>query len=250
MSNSGATAVAEPVAKGPPQVVTPAPKDVRGEELVRVYVWDVVVRITHWAIALSIVSLSVTGIYIGWPFLIVAEGTGPFVMGWMKVIHFYSAIVFSLAVAARLWWMLVGPKYAKWWNFVPLDRERQKGFIGTLLFYGLIKRTPPPFVGHNPVAGAAYAAVYGLEVIMILTGFALYSMSADVGSYMRFWDFLLPLFGGAQITRWIHHVVMWLLLGFVIQHVYSGILVAHVEKNGTMDSIISGYKWFKRKDVR
>ena len=35
------------------------------------------------------------------------------------------------------------------------------------------------------------------------------------------------------MARWIHHVVMWLLLGFTVHHVYSAVLVAIIEKNGT-----------------
>ena len=40
--------------------------------LVCTYVWQIPVRITHWLIALSIVVLSVTGLYIGHPFMTVA----------------------------------------------------------------------------------------------------------------------------------------------------------------------------------
>ena len=35
------------------------------------------------------------------------------------------------------------------------------------------------------------------------------------------------------MARWIHHIVMWLLLGFTVHHVYSAVLVAIIEKNGT-----------------
>jgi Ni/Fe-hydrogenase 1 B-type cytochrome subunit len=84
---------------------------------------------------------------------------------------------------------------------------------------------------------------------MIATGFALYSASARVGSPMRLFQFLVPLFGGLQPARWIHHVVMWLLLGFMVHHVYSGILMSQVEANGTMESIFSGYKFVPRQDV-
>ena len=41
---------------------------------------------------------------------------------------------------------------------------------------------------------------------------------------------------------------MWLLLGFTVHHVYSAILVASIEKNGTIDSIFAGYKWVPRRD--
>ena len=44
--------------------------------IVRVYVWEVPVRVTHWLIALSIIVLSVTGLYIGRPFMTVPGPAG------------------------------------------------------------------------------------------------------------------------------------------------------------------------------
>ena len=38
-------------------------------EVERVYVWDLVVRMTHWIIMLTTFILAVTGIYIGRPYL-------------------------------------------------------------------------------------------------------------------------------------------------------------------------------------
>lgn len=221
-----------------------------GNEVVPVYVWDLVVRWTHWLIVLALVALSVTGIYIGNPFGIAGAQPGTsFLMGWMRAVHFYSAIVFTIAVASRILWMFVGPGMARWRQFIPVDRDRRNGFVGTIKFYLFMRRTPPPFVGHNPVAGAAYTLVFGLYLVAILTGFALLSTSASVGSPTRWFGFLLPLFGGTGLARWIHHVVMWLLIGFAIHHVYSGLLVAIVERNGTMDSIFSGWKWLPRHDL-
>jgi Ni,Fe-hydrogenase I cytochrome b subunit len=59
-----------------------------------------------------------------------------------------------------------------------------------------------------------------------------------------------PLLGGLSIVRWVHHVVMWLLLGFMVHHVYSGVLMSTVEANGTMESIFSGYKFVPREDLQ
>ena len=221
-----------------------------GSEVVPVYVWDLVVRWTHWLIVLSMAVLSVTGIYIGNPFGVAgAEPGTSFLMGWMRVVHSYSAIVFTLAVLARILWMFLGPGMARWRQFLPADRDRRKGFVGTLEFYLFMRPAPPPFVGHNPVAGAAYTLVFALYLVMIGTGFALLSTSAGVGSPRAWLGFLVPLFGGTGLARWIHHVVMWLLIGFAIHHVYSGLLVSIVERNGTMDSIFSGWKWFPRHDL-
>jgi Ni/Fe-hydrogenase 1 B-type cytochrome subunit len=74
----------------------------------------------------------------------------------------------------------------------------------------------------------------------------MYAPSAEVGSPLRLFASLAPLFGGFQVARWIHHVVMWLLLGFTVHHVYSAVLMASIEKDGTMDSIFVGYKWVPR----
>jgi len=212
-------------------------------ELVRVYVWDVVVRVTHWLIVLSILALSATGLYVGRPFTIHSGPASPhFFMGWIRVIHFYTAIVFTLAVLARVVWMFIGPPWARWNELLPVSRERQKGLLKTLEFYLMVFRKPPDYVGHNPLAGASYGFIFGLMLLEIATGAALYGASATT-SFMHVFAGLLPWLGGAQIARWIHHGVMWLLLGFMVHHVYSAILTSIVEKNGELDSIFSGHKF-------
>jgi Ni/Fe-hydrogenase 1 B-type cytochrome subunit len=42
---------------------------------------------------------------------------------------------------------------------------------------------------------------------------------------------------------------MWAILGFVIHHVYSALLVDHVERNGLMSSIFTGFKFVTRQEV-
>jgi Ni/Fe-hydrogenase 1 B-type cytochrome subunit len=221
------------------------------EMIRRSYVWDALVRATHWLIALSIVVLSVTGIYIGNPFI---EVSGPashrFVMGWMKAVHFYTAIVFTLSVLGRIVWMFTGPPHARWKNFIPVSRERRQEFVGTLRFYLFALQKPPEAEGHNPVAGLAYLFVFMLYLVMIATGLGLYAIDADISSPLRHLDAFLPMFGGAAGARWIHHVAMWLLIGFAVHHIYSAALVSFVEKNGEIDSIVSGYKWLPRKDEK
>jgi Ni/Fe-hydrogenase 1 B-type cytochrome subunit len=49
--------------------------------------------------------------------------------------------------------------------------------------------------------------------------------------------------------RLIHHLVMWVILAFMIHHVYSALLVDHWERNGLMSSIFSGYKFVTRGEI-
>jgi Ni/Fe-hydrogenase 1 B-type cytochrome subunit len=217
------------------------------EELEARYVWDLVVRISHWLIVFSMVVLVFTGLDMSRPFL----GGGKFVTGWVKVVHYYAAIVFSLAVAARIAWMFLGPRAIGWRQFVPITKARRHDLIETAKFYMLINSRPPVSVGHNPLAGLSYIFVFSLYVLMTLTGFALYSVSAYT-SYMKAWGVLLPLFGGAQGARWLHHATMWVLILFVIFHISAALLTSRAEKNGVLDSIFSGYKFLpkgKKDDV-
>ncbi len=217
---------------------------------VRIYVWEVPVRAAHWLIALSMVVLSVTGIYIGRPFLVVAGPAGQhFVMGTMRVVHFYAAMVFSLAILMRLIWMFRGNRFARWDKLLPGDQRRLRGLWPTFKFYVFALRKPPGFAGHNPLAGIAYSLVFCLYGVMIASGLGLHAMSAAVDSPMRHFSVLLGLFGGAQTARFIHHIVMWLLIGFVAHHVYSAVMMSQIEQNATMESIFTGYKFIPRVDL-
>jgi Ni/Fe-hydrogenase 1 B-type cytochrome subunit len=222
----------------------------RPGELVRVYVWEWPVRLTHWLTAYSIFILACTGFYIGRPFIVASGPAGQhFVMGWVKTIHSYVAIVFALSVISRILWMFMGNTYARWDKFVPVERRRLAGLVQSLRYYFFQLRQPPGFVGHNPLAGFTYLFVFLLYFMMITTGLALYSASASVSSPFRLFHFLLPLWGGAQTARWFHHVGMWLILGFAVHHVYSAVLMSQVEARGTVESMASGYKFVPCEDL-
>ena len=224
--------------------------DAASSELTSVYVWEIPVRITHWLIALTLVILSITGFYIGRPFMSVPGPAGAsFVMGWMKVIHAYAAWTFIAAVVVRVIWMFTGNKYAHWDKFIALNRTRRRGFMPVVAFYTFFRDKPPAYVGHNPVAASAYSLVFGLYFLAIATGLVMRGASADVGSLMAWFGSFAPWVGGLQMARWIHHVVMWLLLGFAVHHVYSAWLMSIVDADGTMDSIFSGYKWVQRRHL-
>ena len=233
----------EPVTKPPLTACRPG-------ELVRVYVWQWPVRLTHWLTAYSILILAVTGYYMGHPFVIVSGPAGQhFVMGWVKTIHFFTAIVFALSVVTRVLWMFMGNRYATWDKFIPVEKRRLTGLWDSLRYYLFQLRQPPGFVGHNPLAGFTYLFVFLIYFLMVTTGLALYNVNAPVGSAFRGFHFLLPLWGGAQTARLFHHIGMWMLLAFAVHHVYSAVLMSQVEARGTVESMASGYKFVPCEDL-
>jgi Ni/Fe-hydrogenase 1 B-type cytochrome subunit len=213
------------------------------EPLERIYVWEWPVRLSHWLIGGSMVVLATTGIYIGNPFLQVSgQATWHFAMGTIKSIHFVAAMLFAVSVLARILWMFTGNVYARWHQFLPVTARRIRGIWQTFAFYTFLRRDSPAHVGHNPLAGATYTIVFCLYTLMIVTGLALASASAHIGSMLHAFGFLIPWLGGLQLARFLHHIGMWLLVGFVAHHVWSAVLVDLVEKSGEIDSIFSGYK--------
>jgi Ni/Fe-hydrogenase 1 B-type cytochrome subunit len=221
-----------------------APKIVKAAEPpARVYIWELPVRITHWLIFFSILILAATGYYLGHPFIAVS---GPprnhFVMGTIRVIHLYTAIVFSLAVFVRVYWMFAGNRYARWSEMVPASRRRLHTLWQAIRFYTYVRRDPEPYLGHSGLAGLAYAIVFLIYFLMILTGLTLYTVYAPTGSPFQLFRFLIPVFGGLQGAHLLHHIGMWLLLIFVVHHVYSAVLFSFTQKSGIIDSIFSGYK--------
>ena len=219
-------------------------------ELVRVYVWEWPVRMTHWCTAYAILVLAVTGYYIGHPYVVVSGPAGDhFVMGWFKTVHFYAATVFALSVVSRILWMFLGNRFSRWDKFVPVTRPRLAGLFASLRYYLFQLRQPPGFVGHNPLAGFTYLFVFALFLLMMATGLGLYSVSAHVHSPFRAFSFLLPLVGGPQSARLLHHVGMWAILAFAVHHVYSAVLMSQVEARGTVESMASGYKFVPCEDL-
>jgi Ni/Fe-hydrogenase 1 B-type cytochrome subunit len=212
------------------------------------YVWQWPVRITHWVNVISIVVLSITGYFIGAPFM-QASDSSLYYMGTVRAIHFGFAYAFAISVLARIIWMFVGNRYSSWREFFPWATVAGwKRIIATFRYYTFLSGKPPYEVGHNALAAMAYSAVIVLFILQGLTGFALYGQFAPGGGWDSILNPLLATFG-AQGLRLTHHVIMWLLIGFAIHHLYSAWLMEVKEKNGTLSSIFGGYKFVEPEDL-
>ncbi len=212
------------------------------------YVWEWPVRLTHWFNVISIIVLSVTGYYIGNPSLSVPQ-TESFVMGWMRVVHYGFAYLFTVSVIVRVLWMFCGNKHASWRAFLPwASREGWGHIIGTFTYYTFLRKKPPYVVGHNALAAMAYSLVFVLFAVQVVSGFALYGQYDPNGLWASLTAPFLSVFGN-QALRLTHHMIMWLVIGFAIHHVYSAWLMDVKEKNGTLSSIFGGYKFIDPKDL-
>ena len=208
--------------------------------LKRVYVWEFPVRLTHWLNVLSIVTLSITGYYIGNPF-IHAVYSEQYIMGWIRFIHFVAAYLFAVSFLIRIYWLIAGNEYANWRVFNPFSTGKFRELIEITKFYLFLKKEPPKIKGHTAFATYMYLGLFILFIAQILTGFALYSQS-HIGFFWKLMGgWMLSLFS-VQTLRLYHHLIMWLIIAFAISHVYIGWFLDRQEKSGVMSSIFTGYK--------
>lgn len=214
------------------------------EQRVPIYVWQVPVRLTHWVTVGAIVSLSVTGVYIADPFLLPPSGA---VMTTARTVHMLAALALLLSGFLRTIWLLRGNRFARWSALIPTSRDQATELFRQAGFYAFVRKDIPKVLGHNQLAATAYLALIALLVVETVTGLVLYgALGAEPVASLIGWVRELV---GLQTLRLIHHLAMWAILAIAVFHIYSCILVDHIEKNGLMSSIVSGFKYPTREEV-
>lgn len=214
------------------------------------YVYEAPVRIWHWINAACIVVLAVTGYFIGSPLPTQpGEASAHFLMGYIRFAHFSAGYLFAIGILGRAYWGLVGNHHARELFSVPLfNRLYWADFIAWLRYYLFIGPTPAPMFGHNPLSRFAMCLVFLLgSLFMLLTGFALYGAGSQMGSWQeRVFGWVLPLLGQSQNVHTLHHLGMWLIVTFVMLHVYAAVREEISGRLSLIGSMISGYKTFKK----
>jgi Ni/Fe-hydrogenase 1 B-type cytochrome subunit len=210
----------------------------------RIYVWQVPVRVTHWVTAGCIVVLSLTGGYIADPFLIPAGGS---IMMTARLIHMLAAFTLLASGLVRTYWLLAGNRFSRWSAFIPTSRLQATELFRQAGFYMFLRREIPKVLGHNQLAAAAYLLLFFLLLVETVTGFALDGLiGSEPGATLFGWVRELL---GPQTVRLVHHLAMWAILAIALFHIYSSILVDHLERNGLVSSIFSGYKFVARDEI-
>lgn len=212
---------------------------------VRVYVWEIPVRLTHWVIVGTVGVLSVTGAYIADPFLI---APGNSVMMTVRFVHMLAAYTFLAAGVLRTYWLFAGNRFAHWRAFVPTNRTQLRELFSQTGWYAFLRPNPPKVLGHNQLAAGAYFVMFFLFLIQTLAGFALVGIHG-IQPWATLFGWVPDVMFGVQGVRLIHHLLMWAILAFMVHHIYSAMLVDHIERTGLMSSIFSGYKFVTRGEV-
>ncbi|MES9942027.1 MAG: Ni/Fe-hydrogenase, b-type cytochrome subunit [Candidatus Thiodiazotropha sp. 6PLUC1] len=214
-----------------------------------VYVYEAPVRLWHWVNALAILVLAVTGYFIANPLpTMPGEASDHFLMGYMRFAHFAAAYIFTVGFIGRIYWAFVGNEHSRELFHLPFYRlSFWKELMHEIRWYSFLEKEPKKYEGHNPLAHITMIVIITVGgIAMVLTGFSLYAEQTGLGSWQdQLFGWLIPLVGQSQDVRMWHHWGMWVIVVFVIIHVYVAIREDIVSRQSLISTMISGWRMFK-----
>ena len=166
-----------------------------------VLVWDIPVRVFHWLLVICFAGAWIT-----------SESER------LQLIHYAFGYCACLLVLIRVFWGLVGTRYARFTQFVKTPQA-----IG-LHFMHILKAKDHPDLGHNP-AGAY--AMLGLMAFMLLIG---------ITGYMGVKEYFGDWAGEA------HEALATLALCLVILHLVAALVMSVIERENLVKAMLTGKK--------
>ncbi len=220
-------------------------------------------RTIHWTNAFCMIVAVATGLYIGHPYyqtFIADPAVDKYVMAWNRWGHFIAAIIFDVTA------ILIGYLYL----FSNFDKPYKKilptkqNFIEFWeVFFNLItfNRRKKFDSTHSDSYNIVFFTFFHiLLVFMLLTGLQLYvhGLASGESSIGTWWpamlhlvtDWTLTVFGGNMGVRIAHHTAMYLILMWVMSHIYYQIWRTIYWREGDIGIVFSGHKFVKNEEKK
>ena len=174
-----------------------------GRRILAVRVWDPFVRIFHWSV--------VAGVF-----------TAYFTEAWRSVHELVGYVVLAMVVL-RIVWGFLGPRHARFSDFVRGPRE--------VLAYvrDLLGGREPPSVGHNPLGGLMVVALLTVLLVVCVSG----------------WMATLDAFWGEDWVEELHEGGVNLLFVLVALHVAGVLFTSLRERVNLVKAMVTGTKEFE-----
>jgi len=178
-------------------------------------VWDPLVRIFHWSLALAFATA-----------FIVEDN--------LLEVHVWAGYTALALIAVRLAWGIVGTRHARFTDFVRGPRQ--------VLAYlrDAVRFAAPRYLGHNPAGGAMVVVLLVLVGLTGLTGMAVYGAQELSGP-------LAPLMTGAspgvgEAMEDAHELLANLTLLFVAAHLAGVLFSSLAHRENLIRAMITGRK--------
>ena len=224
-------------------------------------------RIIHWVNAISMVVAIVTGLYIAAPYYqsFIAEGAvDKYVMAWNRWGHFIVAIIFdvtSIIVAYLFFFSRFEKPILK---LLPTPTNI-KEFFAVLVNLVTFNRNKSFDSSHSDSFNTVYFTIFHLLLAwMLFTGLQMYvhGLASGESSIGRWWPAMLHLVTDWTIpaSSWLvgsgptpsimdvrisHHITMWLIIAWVVFHIYYQVWRTIFWQEGDISIVFGGDKFVK-----
>ncbi len=222
---------------------------IENSERKAVYEFSIGLRLTHWLRAISIVVLVGTGFYLSYVFQSPISTGEPvnFMQAKYRFVHEVAGFLLIACVIFKTYLFFTDKvskkELASFENLLNL-----KMWIEQIKFYLFLGKHPKIKGVYNPLQFASYILFYLVIAGIILTGLTLYVHVYHDGLGGMLYSILRPIeamLGGlAEVRTW-HRILMWVIIVFVVVHIYMAVFNAVKGKDGALDAIFSGYKYEK-----
>ena len=173
-----------------------------------VKVWDLFVRSFHWSVVVLFAIAYVTGDEV-------------------QRVHIITGYVVAALVAMRIVWGFVGPRHARFADFVRAPREVLTYFRDVLLLRA------QRYIGHNPAGGLMVVA---LLVMLTVTSVSGYLMTTDA-----YW--------GSKAMEEIHGALANATVALIVLHVLGVLIASFQHRENLVKAMVSGLS-ARRQTVR
>ena len=210
--------------------------------------WSVPIRINHWGMVISIFILIATGFYIAGPFTVYeGETVKKFFMGDVRFVHILFGIFLSFIFIWRVYLAFFSKFHADWKDFFAFTDWPNT--VKQLKFYALVSKEPAEHKYlYGPMQSLAYGGLMVMILFIVLTGVILMGAGYHAGLTGLIYKIVKPfenLVGGLAMVRWIHHILTWCFILFIVVHIYMAFWYDVMFKQGTVSSMISGIVYKK-----
>ncbi len=226
-------------------------------------------RIIHWVNAISMVVAIVTGFYIAEPYyqtLIAEPAVDKYVMAWNRWGHFIVAIIFDVTAIVIAYLYLFSRFEKPILKLLPTPKNIIE-FFEVLINLLTLNRRKNFDSSHADSFNTVYFTIFHLLLVwMLFTGLQLYvhGLESGMSSIGSWWpallhtvtDWTIPVSAqlvGAGPTpsimdvRIVHHMTMWLIIVWIVFHIYYQVWRTIFWQEGDMAIVFGGNKFVKEE---
>ncbi|HEB57304.1 MAG TPA: cytochrome B [Gammaproteobacteria bacterium] len=178
-------------------------------------IWDPLVRLFHWS-------------------LVLAFAIAYFTEDDLLDLHVWAGYIVLGLLLFRIFWGFVGPRYAKFSNFV-YSRKTIKAYLKDLLALRA-KR----YLGHNPAGGAMIILLIICLLLTSVSGLAIYGIEQHAGPLASLLGHLGEFWEDA--AEEIHEFLANFTLLLVFVHVGGVIFESRLHHENLVKAMFNGYK--------